>query len=105
MTGKFIWEDSIYQMLTDSPQDPIWHAEGDVAIHTRMVVSEMLGHENFSSLSPVTQDLLHRTAMLHDIGKPSCTQVEGLRIRNRGHSRAGAVLSRGLLYGEGYDPE
>lgn len=105
MTTKFVWEDQIYKMLTGSLQDPIWHAEGDVAVHTRMVVSEMLGHEKFSGLPKVTQELLHRTAMLHDIGKPSCTQFEGTRIRNRGHSRAGAVLSRGLLYGEGYDPE
>lgn len=105
MTTKFVWEDQIYKLITGSLQDPIWHAEGDVATHTRMVVSEMLGHEKFSGLPKVAQELLHRTAMLHDIGKPSCTQIEGTRIRNRGHSRAGAVLSRGLLYGEGYDPE
>jgi len=104
MTTKFIWEDSVYKMLTGSPQDYIWHAEGDVAIHTRMVTEEMLGHEGFSSLPEVSRDLLHRTALLHDIGKPSCTQHEDGRIRNRGHARAGAVLSRGLLYGEGYDP-
>lgn len=105
MTTKFLWEDSVYKMLDGSPQDAIWHAEGDVKIHTEMVVNEMLGHERFSELPKEAQELLHRTALLHDIGKPSCTQHEGGRIRNRGHSRAGAVLSRGLLYGEGYAPE
>jgi len=98
------WEKLVYQRLTGSPQDPIWHAEGDVATHTRMVVAEMLSRKDFSKFNAGEQDLLHRTALLHDLGKPSCTQHEGGRIRNRGHSRKGAILARGLLYGEGYNP-
>lgn len=104
MTTKFIWEDSVYKMLEGHPQDDVWHQEGPVDVHTRMVVDEMLGHERFNTLPKEAQELLHRAALLHDIGKPSCTQHEGGRIRNRGHSRAGERLSRALLYGEGYSP-
>lgn len=98
------WAPAVYQMLHGSPQDPQWHAEGDVAVHTRMVVEALVAQPSFYKLSPFVMGLLYRAALLHDIGKPSCTQVEDGHIRNHGHSRKGAVLARGVLYGEGYAP-
>lgn len=104
MLNRPTWEPMLMENLKGSPQDPIWHAEGDVATHTQMVVKEMVSQPGFIKESPSAQDLLYRTALLHDIGKPACTQYEGGRIRNHGHSRRGAILARGLMYGEGYNP-
>ena len=103
MVTKPTWEPMVLENLTGSPQDPVWHAEGDVATHTRMVLWEMMEHPDFQKQTEMVQDLLYRTALLHDIGKPACMQREAGRIRNHGHSRKGATLARGLLYREGYD--
>ena len=97
MVTKPTWEPMVLENLTGSPQDPVWHAEGDVATHTRMVLWEMMEHPDFQKQTEMVQDLLYRTALLHDIGKPACMQREAGRIRNHGHSRKGATLETGLV--------
>ncbi|MEL7148965.1 MAG: poly(A) polymerase, partial [Bacteroidota bacterium] len=32
------------------PQDPLWHAEGDVFVHTKMVVDALLGLKSYQEL-------------------------------------------------------
>lgn len=66
--------------LWKCPQDPIHHAEGDVWTHTRLTVKEMkLLTNNIGLLF---------AALLHDIGKPSCTSEDG-KYHAYGHEEAG----------------
>ncbi len=84
--------------LADCPQDPIWHAEGDVLIHTRMVTEALLGHAEWSNWDAGTQTIMFWSALLHDVAKPMCTREENGRIIAPQHARKGAQLAQTILY-------
>ena len=71
--------------LIDVPQDPEWHPEGDVFVHTLMVVDAA------ARLRRGDEDdvALMFGALCHDFGKPGTTADERGRIRSLGHDRAG----------------
>lgn len=85
--------------LAHTPQDPIYHAEGDVWTHTLMVLDALKASAAYAASDADTRLVLFLAALLHDIAKPSCTQVEaGGRISSAGHSRRGAVDARIVLW-------
>lgn len=88
--------------LRACPQDPFWHAEGDVWTHTRMVVDSLVGQEEWRELDKAARRQLFLAALLHDIGKPACTETESDgRITSRGHSRRGESMARLWLWRAG----
>ncbi|MFL6233127.1 MAG: AAA family ATPase [Thermoanaerobaculia bacterium] len=88
--------------LDGVPQDPVHHAEGDVLIHTRLVAEALAALPGWRALPPVERSVLFAAALLHDIAKPRCTQVEpDGRISSPGHARAGAAVARRLLWSPG----
>lgn len=69
----------VFPMLRDfknTPQDLIWHAEGDVHIHTDMVLNEIYNviANEASYLSDDDKFCLIMAALLHDIAKPVTTK-------------------------------
>lgn len=90
--------------MKECPQDPVFHAEGDVGIHTKMVVSELMKLEEFGNLSSYEQEILLWSALLHDIGKPYCTTTddEG-HIRAHKHANIGEKIVRQLLWNIPFD--
>src|SRR3954468_11712259 len=62
--------------LDGVPQDAVYHAEGDVLTHTRMVAEALVGLAAWRALPDTQRAVLFAAALLHDIGKPSCTQIE-----------------------------
>ncbi|MEM1002310.1 MAG: AAA family ATPase [Bacteroidota bacterium] len=103
------WDDlaNSYDWVADMkgvPQDPIWHAEGDVYVHTKMVVEELLKLPVFESLSEQVKHILLSSALFHDIEKRSTTteeEVEGLlRIVSPRHAKKGECTARQILYTE-----
>lgn len=87
--------------LDTCPQDPIHHGEGDVGIHTRMVVDALVAEPSWQALEPDNRAVVFWAAVLHDIGKPATTRHEDGRITSRGHSRIGAGMARTLLWEAG----
>lgn len=81
------------------PQDPRWHAEGDVGTHTRMVLAALEGLPEFAALDAQAQQVLRAAALLHDVEKRSTTIIhpDG-RIESPGHARKGEPSSRWILY-------
>lgn len=67
-------------------QPPEYHPEGDVWVHT-LIMIDQLDHPN---------PTLAMGALLHDIGKPSTFRVAD-RIRFDGHAEAGVEIARGIL--------
>lgn len=88
--------------LEGCPQDAVHHAEGDVLIHTRMVVEALSTLHAWRALPRLEREIVFTAALLHDIAKPDCTRVEDGRITSRGHSKRGAIKARTLLWGMGF---
>jgi len=85
--------------LKGCPQDPIYHAEGDVLTHTRMVCEALVSSQAWRQLPTVERSLLFAAALLHDVAKPDCTSVdEDGRISSKGHVRQGARVARQILW-------
>jgi predicted kinase len=80
------------------PQDPVFHAEGDVWVHVRMVCEALAAQPEWRGLSQAEREILFAAALLHDQAKPACTREEGGRITSRGHSRRGALDARRILW-------
>ena len=70
-------------------QPPQFHPEGDVFQHTRLMLK----------LLPATTSLpLVLSALFHDIGKPSASEVDETgRIRFNGHDRIGAEMTEEIM--------
>lgn len=81
------------------PQDPRWHPEGDVWVHTQMVYDHA---DRLSAHLPETErQAVLWAAALHDCGKPERTSVDGGRITSPGHSAVGARKAMSLMMAEG----
>ena len=83
------------QALDKTEQDPEWHAEGSVYIHTGMVLTELyklLSNEAQHIVDGKRQALI-LAALLHDIGKTVCTsrfELDGKeRIGSPRHAQHG----------------
>lgn len=87
-----------FQALANCVQDPIHHAEGNVAIHTKMVVNALLNLEEYQALPPQEQYILFLAALLHDIAKPLCTVVEKGRVHSPKHAKIGEKVVRELIW-------
>lgn len=80
-------------------QDKKYHAEGDVAIHTQMVLHELINHIEYKKLSEQEQEILWAAALLHDVEKYSTTVFEeDGSITSKGHAKKGALTARQILY-------
>src|SRR6266702_3513866 len=73
--------------LIDVAQDPEWHPEGDVFVHTQLVVDR--ARELIDDLPYPRQVTVMLAALAHDFGKPSTTAFVDGRIRSREHEEAG----------------
>jgi predicted kinase len=80
------------------PQDPVYHAEGDVGIHTRMVCDALVENRRWRELTPAEREIVFAASLLHDIAKPATTREDGGRITSRGHSKRGEIMARELLW-------
>lgn len=79
-------------------QDAIWHAEGNVYIHTQMVVEALTQLPEFATLSDEAQTILLYSALLHDVAKPQCTFEEKGRIVSPKHAKVGEKVCRDMLW-------
>lgn len=73
--------------LIDVPQDREWHPEGDVFVHTQLVVDR--ARELIEDLPYPKQVTVMLAALCHDFGKPATTEFIDGRLRSRGHEEAG----------------
>ncbi|TWP49150.1 AAA family ATPase [Lentzea tibetensis] len=80
------------------PQDAVHHAEGDVATHTRMACEALTRIPEWRARPSDERTLLFAAVLLHDSAKPFRTQIEDGRITAHGHSRAGDLLVRKVLW-------
>lgn len=96
--ASFDW----FRDMQGVPQDPVWHAEGDVFTHTKMVVEALCSLPEFQQLDEQDQHILFTAALAHDIEKRSTTGTQMIdgqeRIVSPGHAKKGEFTIRTLLY-------
>jgi tRNA nucleotidyltransferase (CCA-adding enzyme) len=83
------------QSLIGVPQDPEWHPEGDVFVHTLLTVDR--ARELIDDLPYARQVTVMLAALAHDFGKPPTTQFLEGRWRSRGHEEAGVAPATRFL--------
>ena len=81
--------------LVGCPQEPEWHPEGDVWIHTMMVLDQ--ARHRIADLERPQQITVMLGALCHDLGKPRTTAVVDGRIRSMDHEQAGVEPALDLL--------
>ena len=81
--------------LVGVPQEPEWHPEGDVDVHTLMVVDE--ARKLIEELDHPRKVAVMLGALCHDLGKPPTTEFVDGRTRSRGHDEAGVEPTLSLL--------
>jgi tRNA nucleotidyltransferase (CCA-adding enzyme) len=81
--------------LVGCPQEPEWHPEGDVWVHTLMVVDE--ARALIHDLDHPRAVTVMLGALAHDLGKPATTaRIDG-RIRSLDHEEQGVAPALALL--------
>jgi tRNA nucleotidyltransferase (CCA-adding enzyme) len=90
----------VLQAIVGVPQDPEWHPEGPVDVHTRLAIAEAARIASRERLDPEATEVLVLATLLHDIGKPDTTErnAQG-RLTSHGHAELGSDLARVLLRG------
>ena len=89
-------EGNRYPLLKElelTEQDPEWHSEGNVFIHTNMVIEEMYKIFDEVDLTLSEKYILLMSAIFHDIAKPITSkwrEVRGkMHLTSRGHEYEG----------------
>ena len=80
--------------LQGCPQDPAWHPEGDVWIHTLHCLDWFAKERTGQPEDDLTVGL---GVLCHDFGKPDTTKEEFGRITSRGHEPEGDAPTRQFL--------
>jgi tRNA nucleotidyltransferase (CCA-adding enzyme) len=81
--------------LIGVPQEPEWHPEGDVYVHTELVVDR--ARERIADLDHARRVTVMLAALCHDFGKPPTTEFTEGRWRSRGHEEAGVEPTERFL--------
>jgi tRNA nucleotidyltransferase (CCA-adding enzyme) len=81
--------------LVGCPQEPEWHPEGDVWVHTLLVIDE--ARTRIDDLDYPKQVAVMLGAVCHDLGKPATTALMDGRIRSLEHEEQGVAPANALL--------
>src|SRR5438093_4094468 len=81
--------------LAGCPQEPEWHPEGDVWIHTLQVIDR--ARTRIDDLVHAQQLTVMLGALCHDLGKPVTTAVIDGRIRSMDHEEQGVPPATALM--------
>ncbi len=82
--------------LQGCPQDPRFHPEGDVWVHTLYVVDQAARIAGRDHLSSDDRAVLVFSGLCHDLGKPETTEILSDRIRSHGHTETLETFQRFL---------
>ncbi|MBD2338994.1 AAA family ATPase [Calothrix sp. FACHB-156] len=95
LEAEFDW----LRSLANCPQDPRYHAEGNVLIHTKLVCEELVALPQWGALPAKGRSVLFAAALLHDVAKPAATEIaDDGAISSKGHVVQGAKMAQQILW-------
>lgn len=87
--------------LRGTPQEPEWHPEGDVFVHTQHCVDALVALPDWKQGDATRRRLLMFAVLAHDFGKPATTAYAekrgAMRWVSPGHEAAGGPLAKTFL--------
>jgi tRNA nucleotidyltransferase (CCA-adding enzyme) len=83
------------QALVGCEQEPEWHPEGDVWVHTLMVIDQ--ARTRIADLERADRITIMLAAITHDFGKPKTTALIDGRIRSLNHEEEGVAPASAFL--------
>jgi tRNA nucleotidyltransferase (CCA-adding enzyme) len=87
--------------LRGTPQEPEWHPEGDVFVHTQFCLDALVALPEWGKCDGSRRRLLMFAVLAHDFGKPSTTvraeKRGAIRWISPGHEAAGGEPAKSLL--------
>lgn len=83
------------QALSGCQQEPEWHPEGDVWVHTLQVIDQ--ARSRVDDLPRPQRIAIMLAAVCHDLGKPATTAFVDGRIRSIDHEEQGVAPAAALL--------
>jgi putative nucleotidyltransferase with HDIG domain len=86
------------QDMADCPQPIVRHGEGEVWVHTRMVLEALREAAEWQGLPRGQREILLLAALLHDVGKPDRFFGQRGGARAGGHPVRGEILARRILW-------
>jgi tRNA nucleotidyltransferase (CCA-adding enzyme) len=81
--------------LVGCAQEPEWHPEGDVWVHTLQVIDQ--ARQRIDDLDRADQLIVMLGAVTHDFGKPATTAFLDGRIRSMNHEEEGVAPASAFL--------
>jgi tRNA nucleotidyltransferase (CCA-adding enzyme) len=81
--------------LVGCEQEPEWHPEGDVWVHTLQVIDQ--ARQRIDDLDRADQVIVMLGAVTHDFGKPATTALLDGRIRSMNHEEEGVAPAAAFL--------
>lgn len=84
--------------LRQTRQSEKYHAEGDVYVHTMMVVEALKRLPEYQAMNERQQHILNVAALLHDVGKIPTTVFECGDWHTPHHAPTGSRMARELLW-------
>src|SRR5918994_1726136 len=82
--------------LAATPQDPYWHPEGDVLVHSLWASDLAAAYADDRDIDPDRRGLLLLGGLFPYLGKPDTTRRKDGRIISHGHAERGAELIRSM---------
>ncbi|MDP4143551.1 MAG: AAA family ATPase [Bacillota bacterium] len=98
--AEIVKEFAVINQLMKVEQNPKYHREGNVYIHTKKVCEELMKFNQWHGLSEEDKAVLFLSALFHDMGKLTCTKIEDNEIVSPKHAVKGAKEFRKLFYRE-----
>lgn len=84
--------------MEGTQQNTLYHAEGDVLTHTRLVCEALINMSEWKQLDNIERSILFLAALFHDVAKPCCTKIDVNGIISPGHAVKGELISRSIMY-------
>ena len=89
-----------FSQMQRTLQNPVYHGEGDVFTHTRMVCGELTALPDFQTLPNRQKTELFLAALLHDVGKIKTIRMENGVWVSPHHAAVGSGMARMFLWRE-----
>lgn len=106
-----VWKIPEFKILQETHQNPKWHQEDLVSIHTNNVVNEIYKLVPYTDKDMIMSDMRHQrrlvmvaAALFHDIGKGATTKwsEEKNTWESKRHAPVGEQITRRLLWDEDF---